>query len=430
MTLEGILNISERLKSDDSIKSYQYAEYQPITGSQLNTSGQITITIENTDDFYHPRHSWLQIEGQLVKAVDEGAYGDEDLITLTNNALMYLFTNIKYSLSDMEIESLNHPGVATTILGSLKYSSTFNKGPGLMQCWYPDTNTNAALANIGFAIRHGYIVTKPNPKGTFSFAVPLEHILGFCEDYDKVLYGVRHTLTLVRSTDDNDAILRAGAAAAGKVKLSKLSWMMPKVQPSDEMKYQLYKHIESKDVLDVGFRMRQCNVIQIPQTTSMSWRLGVKTAPEKPRYIIVGIQTDKSGNQEHNAALFDHVNVTNMSVVLNNEKYPNLNANTNFTKYQFSHFYKDMSEFIRKFYGADSMITNADLNPNSYVDLTPLYVFDVSKQNERLDTGVVDITVEMQFSVNVPANTRGYALVISDRRLKLQSDGKKMNVLF
>ena len=72
--------------------------------------------------------------------------------------------------------------------------------------------------------------------------------------------------------------------------------MMPKVHSSDEMKYKLYKHIEAKDVLDVGFRMRQCSTIQIAQTTSMSWRLGVKTAPEKPRYIIVAFQTDKSGN--------------------------------------------------------------------------------------------------------------------------------------
>ena len=55
MALTDILNIKEKLTFDDSIKSYQLTEYQPITGSQLNTSGQITITIENTDDFYYPR---------------------------------------------------------------------------------------------------------------------------------------------------------------------------------------------------------------------------------------------------------------------------------------------------------------------------------------------------------------------------------------
>ena len=37
----------------------------------LNISGQITIMIENTDDFTHPRHSWLLVEGDLVKATDE-----------------------------------------------------------------------------------------------------------------------------------------------------------------------------------------------------------------------------------------------------------------------------------------------------------------------------------------------------------------------
>ena len=192
------------------------------------------MTIENTDDFFYPRHSWLLVEGNLVKA-DEARYQDVDLITLTNNAIMYLFTNIKYSLGGMEIETLNHPGFATTMLGLAKYTLDYAKGPGLMQCWYSDTSTAAEENNVGFAARHNYIIKKPNPKGSFSFAIPLEHIFGFCEDYDKVMYGMRHTLTLVK-TSDNDAIFKAAALGdAGKVKLSEISWMMPRVQPKDEM---------------------------------------------------------------------------------------------------------------------------------------------------------------------------------------------------
>ena len=33
----------------------------------------------------------------------------------------------------------------------------------------------------------------------------MKHIFGFCEDYDKIVYGLKHNLTLVRKTDD-DAI--------------------------------------------------------------------------------------------------------------------------------------------------------------------------------------------------------------------------------
>ena len=52
--------------------------------------------------------------------------------------------------------SLNHPGFATTMLGLAKYSLDYAKGPGLMQCWYPDTSTAAEENNVGFAARQLY----------------------------------------------------------------------------------------------------------------------------------------------------------------------------------------------------------------------------------------------------------------------------------
>ena len=70
-------------------------------------------------------------------------------------------------------------------------------------------DTNDDNFNAGFKIRHDYIFGKADgdvtPTGTFSFRIPLKHIFGFCEDYDKVVYGLKHTLTLTRN-NDNDAI--------------------------------------------------------------------------------------------------------------------------------------------------------------------------------------------------------------------------------
>ena len=50
----------------------------------------------------------------------------------------------------------------------------------------------------------------------------MKHIFGFCDDYDKIVYGLKHCLTLVRKTDD-DAIFSAAAAGAEKVSLNKIS---------------------------------------------------------------------------------------------------------------------------------------------------------------------------------------------------------------
>ena len=78
----------------------------------------------------------------------------------------------------------------------------------------------------------------------------------------------------------------------------------------------------------------------------------------------------------------------------------------------------------------DSLISNSNISPADYKTLFPLFVFDVSKQSERLKNSITDITIKAQYSENVPANTQAYALVISDRILKFQSDGKKMAVVF
>ena len=64
----------------------------------------------------------------------------------------------------------------------------------------------------------------------------MKHIFGFCEDYDKIVYGLKHSLTLVRKTDD-DAIFRAAAAGVGKVSLDKMSCFMPHVLPAGAEKF-------------------------------------------------------------------------------------------------------------------------------------------------------------------------------------------------
>jgi len=123
---DSFLDVGAKWTTDDSIKSIDYTEYQPIVGSRLNTSGQIDIIIENSDDFYLPHRSWILFEGKLVKN-DNTPYEDADNVALTNNGILYLFTNISYKLNGTLVESLNHPGHAITILNSVKNTSTFNK---------------------------------------------------------------------------------------------------------------------------------------------------------------------------------------------------------------------------------------------------------------------------------------------------------------
>ena len=102
---------------------------------------------------------------------------------------------------------------------------------------------------------------------------------------------------------------------------------------------------------------------------------------------------------------------------------------TDFVKEQFARVYKSFYDFASRYYGIGNLLAGNAVNPIAFKSLYPIQVFHVSKQSERL-AGVVDLTIRMEFSVAMPANTQAYALVISDWTLKFKSDGSKMSVLF
>ena len=158
---------------------------------------------------------------------------------------------------------------------------------------------------------------------------------------------------------------------------------MPDMTPADKDKMELYKIIERKEKLPVGYRMIQCITSSIPQTTPCSWRLFVKSSPEVPRFIIVGFQTDKSGDQEQNPSILDDVNVKNIYAMLNFNRYPTLDYNLSFPKRQFSRAYGDAAEFRSKFFNMNELISNPNFTPAEYKNLYPLFLFDISKQNEK-----------------------------------------------
>ena len=78
----------------------------------------------------------------------------------------------------------------------------------------------------------------------------------------------------------------------------------------------------------------------------------------------------------------------------------------------------------------DELITKFNITPSDYKTLYPLFTFDASKQKEKLKPSFVDIKIKANFTENVPANTKEFAQVISEKMLSFQSDGNKMSVVY
>ena len=115
---------------------------------------------------------------------------------------------------------------------------------------------------------------------------------------------------------------------------------------------------------------------------------------------------------------------------LNTYRYPVVDYNLSFSNQKLSRVYGDAALFGVKFFGRDELITQSSITPSDYKTLYNLLTFDVSKELEKLKSSFVDIQIKANFTENVPANTKAFALVISDKMLSFQSDGNKMSVVY
>lgn len=452
-----ILDIHEPIKLDNSIESYQYVNYLPPSSDNLNLSGNpITIEIQAADKYLHISKSYLYIEGQLVRGDNDQHFDENIEIALANNAMMYMFQEISYTIDDKTMEQINNPGQVTSMLGYLIYPDDYNTSSGLMSCWSKDTtphansrkyNRSPAVAagaainadhftpadnpeyNSGFAARRG-LLRSSQPRGHFAFAIPFSHMFGFVE-YEKVIYNVKHCLSLKRFSEDNRAIHSAQGVQAGKIKLSKVIWKVPVVKLERDALTTIREYIIEKKKIPVTFSGRNSQSTNIPvDVTSYDWKLSTKGGIEKPRWIIVGFQTDKIRTQQQNCAIFDHLNLQSAYAYLNSaEKYPATGFISDFELNHYTEHYKGTVDFKENYYNFNSLIGGSQINLSSFKTLFPIYVFDVRRQSEELKSGVVDMHLEFNFNAGVPAQTYAYAIIISDRFFKLTSDGKNLTMV-
>ena len=272
-------------------------------------------------------------------------------------------------------------------------------------------------------------------RGKFSFCIPLKHIFGFCDDYDKVMYGVNHTLSLFRKNDDTalhraaNALIVGGANA--KVQLNKVKWCMPHVKPSLEIYNGLTEKIGKGENVKIGFKSRKVDEKTVDSAT-WSWRVAVTSGNETPRFLIIGFQTGNkviqrgiNDNKTGNSSVFDHCNVEYIQVKMLGRLYPSQAEILNFSANQYSKAYNNAAKFRELFDGTPELFSHFGINPIDFKTLYPLFVFDVSNQIPKTISSVVEVVFNVKFAA-APANTTAYCLSISDKIFDLKGDGSKM----
>lgn len=450
---DPMLEIDEPIYHNDDITSLIYKKVNLQSKANINDdNAELSFSVEATDTYYVPHKSHILITGRVLH--NDNPFDAADEIALINNAMMYIFKSVEYFVADTSMERLNNPGQTTSMLGYLSYPDDFNSSAGLGLCWSKDTTNNAsslkytasaAVAagaaidaghftpaenpnyNQGFAARKAF-VNSSDPRGTFSFVIPFSHIFGFAE-YNKCLYNVRHQLVLQR-TNDHLALFKVNGVAQGRIVLEDVVWNLPEIKLSTKALSHAIKLINDKKETLVSYTRRTDNTIQLTRgNTNFNWLQKTPGGIEKPRWLIVGFQTDKRKTQNQNPAVFDHINLQEAVATIGTTRYPGTSIVSNFNRNKYSELYHAMDSFKKEYYGYNSLIGGSQINYAAFKSLYPLIVFDLRHQSDELKSGITDIQIEFIFREAIPEHTHAYTVILSDSLYKLKSDGSSMRMI-
>lgn len=386
--MEEILNIQNSIVFDESVAHYELHAHQPYGAPSFNNNDEIRIGIQHQDLCILPSKSTLHISGKFTK--DDGT-AIAATTSLVKMAITHLFEEIRYEINAIEIDRSKNVGLTTLMKGYVSLTP----------------NQKALLENSGWT--DSAII---NADGFFDVSIPLSLLLGFAEDYRKVIINAKHELILTRSNTDTNAYKKAAADKA-KFTIQKLEWIVPYIRVSDKEKIQLLNYISKDPAISLSFRSWEMYEYPLlPETTKHVWSVKTSTQLEKPRYVIVGFQTARKNNNEKNASHFDHCNLRDIKLFLNSQSYPYGNLNLDITKNQFALLYDMFTNFQSSYYEKDS---EPSLTKKEFLNEAPLIVIDCSKQNEFLKSGPVDVRLEIESAQQFPANTSAYCLIIHDR---------------
>jgi hypothetical protein len=395
--MADILSIGGEPIFDDRIVKIEIHTYNPYANTTFRHSDEIRIPIQQQDLYTLPCESFLYIEGVLS---DDDIPETNSDTTMDNNCVAFMFDEIRYELNGVEIDRNRNVGITSSIKNFVSLTAERSR----------------KLQNAGWTVIEDNVEPRSRFKiGDFNFCVPINVLLGFCEDYKRVVINARHELILIRSRNDTNCIITKPERHNNpRITLLKVQWRMPHVVLNDINKLSLLRTLESGRYLSMGFRSWDLYEYPLLQTTNKhSWAVKAATQLEKPRYVIFALQTGRSNNLLKHASEFDNGNLTNVKLYLNSDFYPYDDMNLDFDKHRTAILYEMYAKFRKSYYGCER--ENAFLTMEEFDKWGPFVVIDCSRQNESVKSATVDVRIEFDCKRNIDSNTTAYCLIIHDR---------------
>ncbi|CAK1603234.1 unnamed protein product [Parnassius mnemosyne] len=118
----------------------------------------------------------------------------------------------------------------------------------------------------------------------------------------------------------------------------------------------------------------------LPKTRKHAWSIKTSSQIEKPRFVVIALQTNRKHNAKLSMAEFFHCHVRDVRVFLNSSYYPYDGLNVSFSEDKFALLYDQYARFQQSYHGRRS----------------------------------IDVRVEIETDQEIPDQTTAYCLILND----------------
>jgi hypothetical protein len=253
-------------------------------------------------------------------------------------------------------------------------------------------------------------------------------IFGFAE-FNKVITGVSHEFELTRQEDYyslfRGADLTYADCVEGKIDLTSLLLWVPIAKADGDVDLMLKESkLNSQTSRTIAFFQRRGLMTEVTAGIhDWTWTFSTINYKDRPQFLIVGFQNNFKADQTSNYDLYNHMDITKMSCIVNGIRIPYDSAEADFPNMNLGSFYTNLKDFSANYLQLDSTLHECGIDPVTFRNLRPLFVFDLTKHARDIKAEVVNSRIEVHFAKVTTANIRAYACILNKKELFLQSDG-------
>ena len=349
-----------------------------------------------------------------MHAATNNRYADGNDIRLINLGTIALFSNYKLATSSgKHLEDVSHAHIV-----SLMYKLiTTAKGCDDLSIGLDRDRTK----------RRNELTNNKNIKGKYHVRIYLKDVFGFAQHQEKTTYGLGYKLILTRNSD-NAVLNKADATILGKVKINAMEWYVPHYTASMSQQAVISNQIVNRIPTELQYIERSVFMKEVNTQNLWNFELGTQEGINVRIWIIIGFQQqDRQNSQNENNDTFYRPSVTSAQCIIATEKYPDSGILLNYDDDDYNQRYGQIKEAFRALTKDDILqpyISDQDFrssNNNNDIGYN-LYVFDIRYQKNFENSQ--PIKVEFKFDGVIPAGIYGYALVLTNKKISISSDGQ------